>query len=291
VKDGFCTAHHPTEGQDMRELGKRGGRTPKMTALRRAAAERDDSLREKARAVLERALAGEQVDKEPLAAARSLFSYRADAPPAQSSTSGDTQRGGEVYSIGDLLVVAIERGILSGENMDVQGEPVQLEAPPPPTLGQGRDAPENLGTLGGRPVSAALRRSPTIGAVTGFVHNDVPDYRPQSQQVDRWPKEGVCVVVDWPWRACWCMRPRHPNPLTKKSSGRAYLGKRPSCGQCANDRRPRRTFVVTQSLEWCPQSANRPRFGGASAGGADAQSHRPASGLHPPRATAVVAYG
>jgi len=32
---GYCTVHDPETAQDMRELGRRGGRTPKITALRR----------------------------------------------------------------------------------------------------------------------------------------------------------------------------------------------------------------------------------------------------------------
>src|SRR4051812_46336209 len=75
VKDGFCTSHHPTEAQDMKALGALGGRTPKVTALRRAAVEQDDSLREKARAALAEALDGAD-EKRKFEAAKSLFSYR-----------------------------------------------------------------------------------------------------------------------------------------------------------------------------------------------------------------------
>jgi hypothetical protein len=79
VKDGFCTTHHPTEGQDMRELGKKGGPVRLRTKLRQAA---DDELREQARDVLARALRGEEVSNPALDSARSLFSYRSDAPPS-----------------------------------------------------------------------------------------------------------------------------------------------------------------------------------------------------------------
>jgi plasmid stability protein len=53
----------PVRPQNMKQLGKLGGRKPKMTALCRTAAEHDDSLREQARQVLARALAGEDVPK------------------------------------------------------------------------------------------------------------------------------------------------------------------------------------------------------------------------------------
>jgi plasmid stability protein len=46
-------------------------------------------LREQARDVLSRALAGENVDMQQLDAARSLFSYRADQPPLSDPTGGE----------------------------------------------------------------------------------------------------------------------------------------------------------------------------------------------------------
>lgn len=56
----------------MKQLGKVGGRKPKMTALRRTAAEHDDSLREQARQVLAQAFAGEGVPKAALDSAQPL---------------------------------------------------------------------------------------------------------------------------------------------------------------------------------------------------------------------------
>ena len=87
MRDGYCTVHHPTEAQDMKALGAKGGRSGE-TALRKAVRD-DDSLRDLARQTLEWALRGEQVDKQQLDAARSLFSYRADSPPAPDATGGD----------------------------------------------------------------------------------------------------------------------------------------------------------------------------------------------------------
>lgn len=62
----------------MRELGRRGGSRSPLTKLRKEA---DDGLREQAREVLSRALAGESVDKPQLDAARSLFAFRPSEAP------------------------------------------------------------------------------------------------------------------------------------------------------------------------------------------------------------------
>jgi hypothetical protein len=85
-RDGYCTVHDRERPQDMRELGRRGGLVSPQTKLRKAV---DDDLREQARDVLSRALAGENVDMQQLDAARSLFSYRADQPPLSDPTGGE----------------------------------------------------------------------------------------------------------------------------------------------------------------------------------------------------------
>jgi hypothetical protein len=99
------------------ELGRRGGLAPKMTALRRAAAEQDDSLREQARSVLEKAKRGEQVAKPQLDAARSLFSYRATAPAEDrqdfASSIVRTKDGPPVTGLSDVIRYAHELGALS----------------------------------------------------------------------------------------------------------------------------------------------------------------------------------
>jgi hypothetical protein len=61
--------------------------------------------------VLERALAGEEVSKTALDSARSLFSYRSDAPPTPEPTV--SQGGAKVVSLGSLLGAAFEsNGVL-----------------------------------------------------------------------------------------------------------------------------------------------------------------------------------
>lgn len=107
MRDGFCTVHHPTEGQDMQALGRKGGRVSPLTKLRLEAV---DELRASARDVLARVLRGEQVDREQLAAARSLFSYRSDAPPV--AEKAQSQTAGKPFYLGDIINLAIEHGIL-----------------------------------------------------------------------------------------------------------------------------------------------------------------------------------
>ena len=61
------------------------------TKLREAA---DDDLREQARAVLAKAIRGEDVPKAALDSARSLFSYRADSPPLERAQEHCEYAGG-----------------------------------------------------------------------------------------------------------------------------------------------------------------------------------------------------
>jgi hypothetical protein len=109
---GFCTVHDPETGQDMRELGKRGGSTPKMTALRRAAAEHDDLLRDLAASTLERALKGENVDPQQLRAAQSLYSFKAASPPTerQQDAGSLTADGHRPCGLSDVMVFALQIG-------------------------------------------------------------------------------------------------------------------------------------------------------------------------------------
>jgi hypothetical protein len=94
----------------MKAIGSKGGRS-KETRLRKEVRV-DDELREQAREVLAKALRGENVDREQLAAARSLFSYRPDAPQApQREPQGSKAR--KVFGIEDLLRVACEVKLLS----------------------------------------------------------------------------------------------------------------------------------------------------------------------------------
>jgi len=82
----------------MRAIGRKGGSRSPMTKLRREAGQ-DDGLREQAREVLSKALAGEQVDKAQLDAARSLFAFRATASAAPANQEG----GRMAFALGDLV--------------------------------------------------------------------------------------------------------------------------------------------------------------------------------------------
>jgi hypothetical protein len=93
----------------MRAIGKKGGSRSPLTKLRKAA---DDDLREQARETLSRALRGEDVPKQALDAARSLFSYRADSPPVERREDGEyagerMPNGKRPVSLGDVLAWAM----------------------------------------------------------------------------------------------------------------------------------------------------------------------------------------
>jgi hypothetical protein len=96
----------------MAELGRKGGLSQE-TALRKEV-RADDELRESARQVLADALAGKKnIPKSALDAARSLFSYRSDAPPSPASHGSDhphavTSKGRPV-TLEDMIMFAIER--------------------------------------------------------------------------------------------------------------------------------------------------------------------------------------
>ena len=112
----------------MRAIGAKGGSTPKLTALRRAAIEQDDSLRELARETLENALRGKAVDPAQLRAAQSLFSYRSAAPPEkQRDPASGASVGG--ISIGSVMLFACERHVFSQgvEDADTAKELRRLE--------------------------------------------------------------------------------------------------------------------------------------------------------------------
>jgi hypothetical protein len=72
--------------------------------LRKAA---DDELREQARKTLSDALAGKDVPRPALDAAKSLFAYRAAGPPAPER-SQQSQGLAKVVTLGDLLDAAFE---------------------------------------------------------------------------------------------------------------------------------------------------------------------------------------
>jgi hypothetical protein len=95
----------------MAALGKIGGSCSPLTRLRRAVRE-DDELRERAKETLCRALAGEDVNKQQLDAARSLFAFRAAAPPPTSEHT-QSQDAGKLVGLASVLAVAAENKLLS----------------------------------------------------------------------------------------------------------------------------------------------------------------------------------
>jgi hypothetical protein len=150
VKDGYCTTHHPTEGQDMKALGKLGGRAPKMTQLRRAAAEQDDNLREQARQVLSRALAGETVDPAQLRAAQSLYSFKADQPPPRDREFGEysgplTPDGRRPVGLADVLAFGLQAAPEATEAMIAEAREAAGAA----------DTPASPGSFSRNPVSSS----------------------------------------------------------------------------------------------------------------------------------------
>jgi hypothetical protein len=110
----MCAAHAGLV--DMKAIGRRGGLVSPLTKIRQAA---DDELREAARETLSRALRGEDVPKQALDAARSLFSYRADSPPAAEPSGGEYAGplvdGHRPTSLGDVVRFAVEAGALEPE--------------------------------------------------------------------------------------------------------------------------------------------------------------------------------
>jgi hypothetical protein len=121
VERGLCIAH--SGRQDMAELGRRGGQS-KETALRKEV-RADDELRESARQVLADALAGKKnIPKSALDAARSLFSYRSDAPPTQPAEREHPGRSGfssgHETTLAGVIQFAVDHGLAAdfGERFD-----------------------------------------------------------------------------------------------------------------------------------------------------------------------------
>jgi hypothetical protein len=79
-RDGFCVVHHP-QGQDLREVGKLGGRGRTRSVLGISDEAADDRLRALAKRQLEGLLTSEN-ESVRLRAAASLYSYRSVQPPA-----------------------------------------------------------------------------------------------------------------------------------------------------------------------------------------------------------------
>jgi hypothetical protein len=119
VRGRFCLVH--AGEQNMAELGRKGGSRSPLTKLRQAA---DDELREKAKAALVDALEGDD-EKRRFEAAKSLYSFRAAAPPTQ--TAAVERSGGKPIALTDLLEAAAESRILSQLGLDPDAERDLLE--------------------------------------------------------------------------------------------------------------------------------------------------------------------
>jgi hypothetical protein len=108
VERGLCAAHASLV--DMQAIGRKGGSRSPLTKLRKEA---DDGLREQAREVLSRALAGEAVDKAQLDAARSLFAFRPSEAPRGREGPELQHPGRCVFSIQQLVEQATEVQLFS----------------------------------------------------------------------------------------------------------------------------------------------------------------------------------
>jgi len=109
IERGLCAMH--SGKTNAKEMGAKGGSNTE-TALRKEV-RADDELRESARQVLADALSGKKdIPKSALDAARSLFSYRSDAPPSPSSQGSAHPHAvtpkGRPTSIADVLIFAVE---------------------------------------------------------------------------------------------------------------------------------------------------------------------------------------
>jgi hypothetical protein len=130
VRGRLCLVHAGV--QSMVELGRKGGQVSPQTRLRKAA---DDDLRELARDTLAKALRGEDVDKQQLDAARSLFSYRADSPPAAErqdfpNSQPQLADGRPVTSLADVIRFGLEINALSPAVVEACRQVVASSATP-----------------------------------------------------------------------------------------------------------------------------------------------------------------
>jgi hypothetical protein len=92
VKDGRCAMHAGLS--DAVKMGRAGGLKAPETQIRRALKE-DDQVREQAKDVIRRGMAGDpSVTKTMLDAARSVFSFRAAQPPQEQAPPEREHLGG-----------------------------------------------------------------------------------------------------------------------------------------------------------------------------------------------------
>jgi hypothetical protein len=109
----------------MRELGRKGG-SSRETALRKAVRE-DDEVFTKAKREMVRALSSKD-EKRRFEAARSLFSFRAQAPPQERLEAELRYPGRGTFGIADLTRLAAELQVFSqlgGMTLEVEQELVK----------------------------------------------------------------------------------------------------------------------------------------------------------------------
>jgi hypothetical protein len=109
VKEGKCAMHAGIT--DPKAMGRAGGVEPKNTALRKAA-RADGILREKAKAVLGAALDGKD-ERRAFEAAKSLYSFRPEVPPADRREQQREHQVRGVFGIADLARLAGELHVFS----------------------------------------------------------------------------------------------------------------------------------------------------------------------------------
>ena len=98
---------------NARQMGRAGGLVRQETPIRRELKD-DELIREQARDVLKRGLAGDSsISKMMLDSARSVFSFRAASPPDEPRVdhrdSVTTLHGRPVTNLADVLELAVER--------------------------------------------------------------------------------------------------------------------------------------------------------------------------------------
>ena len=171
----------------MKELGAKGGRK-KETALRKEVRV-DDELREAARAVLKRAMDGEAVDAAQLQAAKSLFSYRSDAPTPRESAH-HAASAPKIITLVDLIRTAVECGMVVSDcgcsaAILVDGHPVWRVDPRAPRSQRPED---QLAATAARPELPEPE----------FVGDEAPafDESPEAKLTRRYGAERD--VVSWP---------------------------------------------------------------------------------------------
>ncbi len=190
---GLCVVH--AGAQNMAELGRRGGSVRPTTKLRQAA---DEDLREQARETLSRALAGEEVPKAALDAARSLFAYRPTEAPRKNEREGRYPDAGK-FSFQQLVEAAAGARFFSNSGwLDVGTEQEMLEAVKS-TRAQARG--EGAATPGPPP---AVKRAPKLH--TGLLR--VPRLKTPSRVPPNAPSQRA--QANGRRRASWRARaPRH----------------------------------------------------------------------------------